>query len=427
MGAKPQTNMLTVLQSEVMREADSYATMVAQACDDMAATNQTVEADMFALRWKLEQATAAYINATEDNPAVGIVDMLVLSTLSHSVLESPWVTNRFGESVIPLLEVHRKLEKTCWLVAEQVLTPTQQEDLRMLIDEWIAKNPNQRYVAALRFRDFIGLLGKKQSEVQIARSSSLFSMLSLDPLAGLDPAVRAIEQTRYLAERMAYYLQRMPTLIAWQTELLTYQIAEQPAPRQLIADANRLSKAADAFSKTAEELPKLINDQREAAINQIFAELAKERTNILNSLSSEEGKVRDLLAQTRSTLEAGAQMATSVDGAIKSLDAFVRYVSPPDTNPPPVTVDTNSHPFNVLDYGTAADHVAGMAKDLNTLLTSADQNAARVAQIGKQATDNAERLLHRAFWLGLILIVIALGGAFLLAIVYRRLTTRPPR
>jgi hypothetical protein len=36
-------------------------------------------------------------------------------------------------------------------------------------------------------------------------------MLGIDPLSGLDPAIREIEQTRALAERTIYYMQRVRT------------------------------------------------------------------------------------------------------------------------------------------------------------------------------------------------------------------------
>ena len=50
-------------------------------------------------------------------------------------------------------------------------------------------------------------------------------MLGLDPLTQLDPAVREITQTRELAERTIYYMQRAPSLLDMQLERITYQLA----------------------------------------------------------------------------------------------------------------------------------------------------------------------------------------------------------
>jgi len=58
-------------------------------------------------------------------------------------------------------------------------------------------------------------------------------MFQVDPLAGLDPAVRELTQTRLFADRALYVVQRMPRLLRWQTELLGLNTAQIPAVRQL--------------------------------------------------------------------------------------------------------------------------------------------------------------------------------------------------
>lgn len=419
------TNALAIMQSEVMREADDYATAVTQAADDFSAKVATPEARVAGLHWKLQQATAAYINATGENPALNAVDMVVLASLSTTVVENYWVGQQFGASAQPLLETHRKLQKQAWSVVSEVLTPAQQQELNELIADWCRKNPNLRYVAAVRFREFLGVLGKEAGQEPATKPNSVLNLLDLDPLAGLDPAVRAIEQTRYLAERIVYYIERAPSLLSWQVELLTYQLAEQPAARQLLADANRLSQSAEVFARTTEQFPKLVNDQREAAIAQLLAGVALERSNILASLEAQESRLRALLPEMRQTLAAGGDMATSLDGAIKSLDAFVHYVSPPDTNPP--VVSTNSKPFDVLDYGKAAAQAGAMARDLNTLLTSVDQTVPRIEALSQQAAAKAQHVVDRAFWLGLLLIAVFLAGSVLAALTYRALANRMGR
>jgi hypothetical protein len=76
---------------------------------------------------------------------------------------------------------------------------------------------------------------------QRANSSptSLFGLLFLDPMASMDPTTAAIEETRNTAERAMYYTQRMPTLLNWQMELFTYELAVQPETKQLLADTAR--------------------------------------------------------------------------------------------------------------------------------------------------------------------------------------------
>jgi hypothetical protein len=427
------TNALAVLQSEIMRGADLYVGTVAQAADEFRDRVRTADARDAAQQWKLMTATAAYINATDENPLVSVVDMAVLASVSRRVVEDYWVGKRFGEAARPLLEVHRTLETNVWRIMEGVLTPAQTEEVRQILREYEKKYPDLRYVAAARLPELAEKLGKARSEQEQERPGSLFNLLYLNPLAGLDPTTQAIQQTRLLAQRVTYYLERMSMLWSWQAQLALYQVAAQPEAQGVLSNLTEVAQSTKVFAQTAEGLPKLVDDQRQAAINQIFDRLAIERTNLLAELGNEETKVRGLLSEARQTLQSGGQMADSVNAAIKSLDAFVQYVSPPDTNLAPATVDTNSRPFNVLDYGAAASHIGAMATNLTTLIQTVNQSESQAARLGRQATADAKEVIGHAFRLGLVLIVVLLGGLVLAGLAYRcgvsrltRTTESPP-
>jgi methyl-accepting chemotaxis protein len=395
----------TVLQFQVMRFADSYVAEVAQAADEFSAKVGTPNARLAALKWKLGQATAAYTDATGPNPVVNALDMLVLVTITRMVIEDYGVET-FGDAIQPVLETQRKLETNSWMVASGMLKPSQAQELRDLIQEWRKKNPHQRYVAAIRFREFATALNRMPSQNATA-PTSIFSLLYLDPMAGLDPTTAAIEEMQQLGERAMYYTQRMPQLLNWQAELLAYQLAVQPESRQVLSNADQLAASAEMFAKTAQQLPQLVNDQRQAAIQQL-----------LDGLTSQE-------TQVRQTLNAGGDAATAIHGAIKSLDEFVRYVSPPNTNK--TAGSTNSRPFNVLDYGTAAGQIGAAAKDLNTLLTTLNQSTTQLAQLGQQTTADANRVVDHAFRRGLILILVLLTGSVVAGLAYRVLADKIKR
>jgi len=421
-GVKQPTNELALLQTEVMRAADGYVSLVAQAADDFAAKVGTLDARTAALEWKLRQGTSAFDIAAGENPKLNAVDLVVLATLSRGVVENYWVGQKFGSSALPLLEAHRYLETNAWALIAEVLTFEQQAELRGLIKQWAQQNPDQRYVGAVRLRDFMEVLGTKGFQQQAAKPNSVLNLLNVDPLSGLDPAVRAIEQTRYFAERLMFYVERAPRLLSWQVEVLSYQVSAQPAPQQVLSNLNSLTQSAHVFANTAELLPGLVNTQREAAINQLFTGIATERSNILASLNAQESQLRELLPEMRQTLNAGSDMGNSLNGAIKSLDTFVHFVSPPETNPPPPS--TNSHPFNVLEFGTAATQIAAMSKDLNALLVTANQSATQLTVLSEQAGAKAEHAVDRAFRLGLVLIVLLLAGSVLAGLAYQALAKR---
>jgi len=297
---------MALLELEVMRFADSYASSEAQAADDFIAKASTAEARIAGVKWKLGQATAAYIDATGPNAALNALDLVVLATAARMVAEDYGV-EVFGEAALPLAENQRRLETNAWALADRLLKPDQQKELMGMIEAWRRQHPNQRHVDAIRFRELAAAVGMSQ-QVASPPPNSVFSLLFLNPLSGLDPTAQAIQETRQLAERAIYYSQRMPTLLNWQVQLLSLELANQPETKQILSDTERLTRSTEAFARLADQLPKVVNDQREAAINQILAGLAAERTNLFIGLATEEQKARALLAETRETLNAGSPL-----------------------------------------------------------------------------------------------------------------------
>jgi len=200
-------------------------------------------------------------------------------------------------------------------------------------------------------------------------------------------------------------------LLNWQTQLLVLQLAEQPAPQQMLNDANQLAAAASAFAQTSQQLPQVINDQRQAAIQQI-----------LEGLINQGNKSQELVTDTRLTLNSAASAASNINNALQSLTTFVQYVSP--TNALSTPPDTNSPPFNVLDYGTAATQIGNAAASLTAVLATANQSLPELEKLSQQITGNTNRMIHHAFWLGMALIIIFLAGSVAAALTYRVLANK---
>jgi hypothetical protein len=276
-----------------------------------------------------------------------------------------------------------------------------------LIQTWEKNHPGVRYVAFIRFSNFAEEAGMTPAKAKTT-PNSLFSLLYIDPFSGLDPTAQAIEQTRYFAERAMYYGERIPMLLSWQAELLTYQLIAMPESQQMLADINRISKASSDFGTLAQKLPQVIAEQREAAINQVFTELEKSQK-----------QMNATMLNLRETLQAGDKMAASVNTTIKSLDTFVANCS--STNGASSPPATNSPPFNINDYGKTASDIGAAADRLNTLLLTADKSSAQLVSLtgqeSKQAVDYAYRKL-------MLLIIITIISVVVAALGYRWLARR---
>jgi hypothetical protein len=400
-----------VLQSQVMRFADTYVAMISQACDDIVATTTNKDIRMSALRWKLDQATAAYNDATGENPSANALDLLVLVTIARNVVEGVGAQTYGTNTVAPLLRAHMAMEMNAWNMAGGILTPSQQDELRALIQEWHNKFPHQRTVGAIRFREFATALGEAPQEAR-TRPGSIFTLLYLNPLSGLDPTTAAIEGMRQLGERTVYYMQRMPTLLSWQTQFLVFQLASQPESTQMLANMNQFAASAAVLSNTGKQLPQLVNDQRQAAIQQIF-----------DNLKAQQDQASKLMTNTTTTLEAASIAASNINTALLSLTAFVQFVTPTNSSSAPETTN-NSPPFNILDYGTAATQISAMATNVNNLLTTANNSLPQIEKISATMTDNANHVVHLAFMWALVLVFVFLAGLVVAGLIYRALTQK---
>jgi hypothetical protein len=403
--AEAQAMQLQELQLRVMRFADEYAGAIGEPV--MIFQQQTKDANerLAAQNWRLTQSTSAYTIATGPNPVTNALDMVVLATLSRMVMEDSWVQEKYGERALPIRDAHRKLEPGAWALVSEILTETQIQQLHQVIDEWRAKNPQVRAVAYVYFKDFAKAIGHpRPGETQ--STGSLFSLIGLDPLSTLDPAVQEITQTRYLAERTIYYLQRSPKLLDMQIERLAYQIAAMPESRGALQDVNRVSLAAEAAGKVAQDLPEFISHEREAIIHQFMQELAAQQQQMLA-----------LVTALKGALEAGTATSDSLQGTLRGLDDFLDRFQKKGEAPAPSAEPKK--PFDIADYATAAREFAVTAKQLESLVAQLNAGVSPVSELAAKTVDDMRSLVNFAFWRLIALFLVLVAAVLAAALVYR--------
>ncbi len=409
-GSKSAQPDPAVLQNELQRYADMFAARTVAAIEDYARAAGTPEANSHALLWKVSVSSAAVSIASGPHPTGNLVDFLTLATITRTVLEEDWIKSPGGQAFQPWLNTSRSLETQAWRLAEGIFTPAQQQEMRDSIRKWWESNAGERATFFSRPQDFSSLV--RQSGQESTRPGSVFALVGLDPTAGLDPAVREMTRTRLLVERAMYAVQRMPFLLRWQIELLSDQSLRQGQITNALASADRLSRAAESASQTAAQLPDRLTAERKA---------------ILDALEAQEGKLRELSAEASRTLAAGEKMSASLNTTIITFDALMKRfgVGEAATGPP----DTNSPPFNILDYAKTADQITTMAQQIDTLIKDAGaaldapalgKRIADLNAVSEKARADAKSVLNHAFLLAAGLILLALACA----LVYRRLTAR---
>ncbi len=391
---------LAILQSQVMRFADVYVTVIGQAAASIDA--RTPEERLTVVGWRLRQATAAYDIASGSNPSVNAIDMAAHVTLTRLVVERYWIPRVFQESGRPLLEQLRRLEPRAWK-----LVPADEAEVRNAreqIGAWLDTHPDVHEVAGLRTVD---LTSESRTPGGQGSPADILGALGL---GGLDPAVQQIDQSRILAERALYYAKRWPMLLDLQTQQMALELSLQPASKQVLIDADRVSRAAESMGNLADTLPDLVDRQREAAIRQA-----------MDGLQAQGKKAQDLLIHLKGALDSGKEAADSVDRATASIRSLMATTSPAPGAPP-------RKPFDVDDYTRALEELRKTTSDLRILVESLDHNAPRVQALVdhavEQASSRGEALADHVFRRAIALIGVLLGGILAVSLAYRWFSAR---
>jgi hypothetical protein len=426
-GRKKPTDRLpaSALQTGVMRFADTFASRIAQASQEFADKAGTPEARIQALSWSVGQSTSAYAIATGPNPNIAVLDMLVLVALGKLVHEEYWLPKVYGEADRPMVEAFAQLEEKSWEVASQVLSPEQQEGVRATLREWRNLHPDMGITAFVKLPVFQDLIAARSAEAE-KKGPNLGDLLSVDPLSGLEPAVRELEQTRLFAERTVFYLQRAPILLQNQVELLTMKLLRIAEVRGALADSERISKAAASLAETAAALPEAVRAEREAAVQQISDQLTLQREGLVSDLEKAEGPSRQILGEARATLEAGTQMSAALQSAITTLNTFLgRFDKPAAADgAPPAPAAEPGKPFDVGDYGEAATRLGAAAREIDTLVQTLNQKLPQVQRVLDEAAQRGEQTIDHAFVRGLELGLALIVAAALAVLALRRSAPR---
>jgi hypothetical protein len=313
------------VQASVMSFADRYLAAMADVYDRAQQSAKTPEAQLTAQRAKIVAGVGALGNAVNPNPVVGLMDMCVMVTLTREISQEPWVAEMFGPAIATAIVDALKLQETnIWAIAANYLTAGQIAELHRLAGRWRKEHPEQRYIASARLADFPEAKPGAAGGLQL--TTSVFGLVRLDPFTGLDPAVRQVEETRILAERMFYYLQHMTIMISWQVDALYYQMLSAPQVKQILTDtatiAGSTTKFTDStkefadvsgrFGQTIEKFRLQLPDQQATLVKQLDALIALQRDNALKQVDTIVAQQRDA-ALKQATTQIAAQRAAAVD------------------------------------------------------------------------------------------------------------------
>jgi len=438
--------------------ADMHVSAVAEVWDEIEKSATDPQVRFAAHRAKLKNAMATYSIVSDPNPIVGVLDMLVLVQLQRTVVEARSLPPGFEDFVPKLLAVSSASLDEIWELADDFLTTQQQAELRQTILDWREANPDLQYVEQVRFTDFAAARAETIAPAR-ERPGSVFRLFYLDPLSGMDPVAREVRFSRLFAERVFFYSQRLPLLLSWQLKDGFNELSTAPAMQRFSGNMERFAGSAEEITAVVRALPdqvgrrteaaldrsaallakereamlqqadEIISTHREAAIDQMAEKVADERQQITAELENQQSSIRELLADTRETLGAVDTAAASLNTTTLSMDKFAsRFQKKND-----IPGEEEKKPFDINEYTHTATRISEAARELNTAVNSLDTLLASPHLAGSdsplfksisEAEQSGKRILRTAFLYLLVLVIALLSGAFLLALLYRRLSSK---
>ena len=420
------------LQAAVMAFADSFSTKIVNAARVLENIAPSPRDRLNATRMKVYATASAIEIASGPHPGVALLDLLVLTTLNRMVWENYWRPEVYGEAADTMVEVLHKLEENIWSITAKVLTEAQQRELRDLIQEWHERNPETKMVNFIRFGDF-GKLGRKPTLEQAVKPGGL--------LAPVREAVEAAEQIRATAERALYLATRMQLIAAMQAELVLQTVVAKPEVQQLLSDTAAFRKTSEQYREILDQLPQVIQREREATIKQTFENLsaerkmtidqvmrlfAEERKRTIEDFVAEEKRLRGLLTEIRQALVEGTGLVTNLNTTVESVSSLAaQFTTEPSA--------ADSKPFDIQEYREALGEASATVQQLNTLVESIDRLLTspglekplpQLVETFNQVEAKGEKLVNHAYRRAVVLILIFLVGAFLAMLAYRFLSER---
>jgi hypothetical protein len=361
------------LEDHVRRFADRYITRLSLAANTVRDKTDDPALLVLAQKWKAVSYTTIVDIAIGQNAVTNLLDMMTLTRLSRLMFESYWMPEVFGpEYGASFLQSYVDLEDDIWTVADDVLTAQQQAELRTLIDDWHAENPEQIYPWYVKMSDFSGQRAASLAAVQ--QSGGMLQEVAR--------AREAAEEIQAFGERVLFYLQRAPMITSAEFGVGASAVLGGPEISGAMDDMDRFVTAVERLVAVIDRLP----DDRLAAVDQLMDRVSEERQALLRDVGSSEPNISNLLVELLPVLESLER--TVVAAKIKNPD---------------------SRPFDVNEYTALVGESATTALELRRLVDSIDallQDPTQVSPLVESLVEAEQAIVDRAFMQAIALIFI---------------------
>ncbi len=412
------------LQSHLMSFTDRFASLVLQGFEDFDELSPPVEQRRIVQRNAVYSVASAITIAAESDPDVALLDMVVMVTLGHSIYEEHWLP-KLGTPVASMERGFRKAEEDIWKIAAKILHPDQKAELLAMVQQWRRENPEELAFTYVRFSDFAA----KRRRAALSKSEDPKGLFQ-----SVEVATKQVEDIKLLAERGMFLATRVPLLTGFFMDTFLSQVSTNPQVKGTLSDLHRVSSVSERMVVVAEQLPIMIDRERQAIIEQTFAKLtaereaaisqamdrlAEERKNTIEEFLAEETRIKGLLTELKETLKEGNNLIVSTN----SLAERLNLGAAPESSEP---IDINDYKETLREVTVTVSQLHSLVEEANRLLNSpgVENLLPRLEQTIDRVGAEGGEVIDHTFVRGVFLLLIWLGGYFLARLALQYLAKR---
>lgn len=455
-----QKDAVTLRSPEESRRAlrgavAQFSEYVQSAADAIFEKSKDKEHRRFALLWKMNAVGNARRTVQSQDIFSNGLDLWILTVQYRMYLESGGGKDLFGAHQPIALEAARACERQSDRRAQEMIKGKHFETTRNKIAAFAEKHPIENYFVRQAFTAAAaGQEGKSESALaQMVGLPMNVLRTSFSPLEGVrSDVLRASMEINHAATIIGDVVEFLPEETRWQVELLALDLEDYKSVVAGLQSVERVSKSAESLAETAKELtaqtktiPADIRREANALLKEIDAKQAniqvtldktdKAAAQLDSTIKSAETLAKTLNDTSQHIAKTGAAWDITIKSFYKLMDALGAFpdkeekgaAAAPVEKPAAASTakvgdaakaeESGAPPFNINDFGRAAQDLTKTATELRALLVQADQLVKdpaveqRIGDVDRAARDAIDHATWRA-----ILVLIAAAA---IALAYR--------
>lgn len=385
------------LQLEVMDFSDRFVASTWAAVDEILAVEQDPARRVAILTWKVRYSSSSMEIGSGADPRTSILDMAIFISAGKWALEEYWIPHIFGPEGARLRPVYAMLEERIWALVAEKLPTDQTQLLRDLISQWTRENPPSYEISGIRFRNLEGVRAEDFQSPRDAR--------------GLLAAVRAwlgeVNTSLLFGERVLFYLERTPRMLAQQTDLTLAQIGDS-------FPLTRVDPDFPALAGYVEALPARMLEELHLPLPGTGGEVppvdGEEAAPVMDFVTTTLTDTRGLVAESTTLVSEATGLVGSAGELSSELTELLAQLDKLTLRLENTGVLAGESAINLADVAASLASLERTVAGLQTLVaTNADGLSPAehlLEESGRQINETVDRIFHR--------LLLVLGIVFLI-------------